>query len=41
MENKDTKTDYQEFVRVDEQKWEMVEIIHYFLYIYMEFSSPT
>ena len=39
MENKDTKTDYQEVVRVDEQKWEMVEIIHYFLYIYGIFKS--
>ena len=26
MENKDTKTDYQEVVRVGDQKWEMVEI---------------
>ena len=36
MENKDSMTDYQEVVRVKEQKWEMVEIgtihIHYFLY---------
>ena len=26
MENKDTKTDYQEVVSVGDQKWEMVEI---------------
>ena len=43
MENKDTKTDYQEVFIVGDQKWEMVEIIHYFLcmYVCMEFSSPT
>ena len=51
MENKDTNTDYEKFVRVGDQKWEIVEItiriiffcyeicIHYFLY--QEFSSPT
>ena len=51
MENKDTNTDYQKFVRVGGQKWEVVEItigsffflleiyIHYFLY--REFSSST
>ena len=44
MESNDTKTEYQEVVRVGDQKWEMVEItigiilfkfeihIHYFLY---------
>ena len=44
MENKGTKTDYKEFVRVGDEKWENVEItiriifilfeilIHYFLY---------
>lgn len=49
MENKDTSTDYQKFVGVRDQKWEVVEItigiffflleiyIHYFLYL--EFSS--
>ena len=26
MENKDTKTDYQELVRVGDQKWDMVKI---------------
>ena len=51
MENKDTNADYQKFVRVGDQKWEIAEItiriifflleirIHYFLY--KEFSSPT
>ena len=51
MENNDTNTDYQKFVRAGDQKWEIVEItivfffflleicIHYFLY--KEFSSPT
>ena len=44
MENKGSKTDYKEFVRVGDEKWENVEItiriifilfeilIHYFLY---------
>ena len=27
MENKDTNTDYQEVVRVGDQKWEIVEIM--------------
>ena len=51
MENRYTKTDYQEVVRVGDQKWLMVELqsesfflfeyhIHY-LYIYPEVSSPT
>ena len=51
MENKDTKTDYQEVVRVGEQKRQMVGItigiIFYCLsfmftifYTYREFSSP-
>ena len=51
MENKDTSSDYQKFVGVRDQKWEVVEItigiffflleiyIHYFYY--WEFSSPT
>ena len=50
MENKDANRDYQKFVRVGHQKWEieitigivlfLLEIrIHYFLY--GEFSSPT
>ena len=26
MENKDTNTDYQKFVRVGDQKWEIVEV---------------
>ena len=26
MENKDTNTEYQKFVRVGDQKWEIVEI---------------
>ena len=51
MANKDTNTDYQKFVRVVRQKWDIVEIpigiilflleiwIHDFLY--REFSSPT
>ena len=26
MENKDTNTDYRKFVRVSDQKWEIVEI---------------
>ena len=49
MENKDTDIGYQKFVRVGDQKWEIVEItigisflleicIYYFLY--REFSSP-
>ena len=51
MENKDTNTDYQKFVRIVDLKREIAEItiriiffwleicIHYFLYL--EFSSPT
>ena len=50
MENKDTNTDYQKFVRVGDLMWEIVEItismiflldihIHYFLY--SEFSSQV
>ena len=51
MENKDTNTDYQKFVRVGDQKWEIAEItigvivfawdfaIHYFLYIAYPFDS--
>ena len=51
MENNDTNTDYHKFVRVRDQKWEIVEIkiginlflleicIHYFLY--REFSNPS
>ena len=51
MENKDTNTDYQKFVRVVRQKWDIVEIpigIIFFLleirihdFLYREFSSPT
>ena len=51
MENKDTNTDYQKFVRVVRQKWGIVEIpigIILFLLeirihdiLYREFSSPT
>ena len=41
MENKDTKTDYQEFVRVGDQKWEMVEIIirifFFFFFFFLRF----
>ena len=39
---KDTNTDYQEVVRVGDQKWEIIEItipFHYFFY--KELSSPT
>ena len=51
IENKDAKTDYQELVRVGDQKWDMVKItvgiisflfeihIHYFLYIQGIFQS--
>ena len=43
MENKDTNTDYEKFVRIAEIKIEIIVLlhirIHYFLY--REFSSPT
>ena len=51
MENKDTNTDSQKFVRVRDQKWEIAEItigiivfawdfaIHYFSYISYPFDS--
>ena len=53
MENRDTNTYYQKFVRVGNQKWEIVEItigIFFFffclrfvftIFLYSEFSSPT
>ena len=50
MENKDTNTDHQMFVRVGDQKWEIVEItvgfiflleINIHCFLYREFSSPT
>ena len=52
MENKDAKTDYQKFVSVGNQNWEIVEItigIFFFsllefciqYFLNLEFSSPT
>ena len=48
IENKDTNTDYQKFVRVADQKWEIVEItvgiiffcLRFLFTIYKEYSSP-
>ena len=36
MENKDTNTDYQKFLRVGDQKWEIVEIIIAIIYCLLE-----
>ena len=50
MENKDTNTDYQKFVRVGDEKWEIVEIttgtiflleVYIYYFLCREFSSPT
>ena len=37
MENKDTNTDYQKFVRVGEQKWEIVEITVRIIFFWLRF----
>ena len=36
MENKGTKTDYKEFVRVGDEKWEIVEITIRIIFIWFE-----
>ena len=50
MENKNRNTDYQKFVRVGNQKWEIAEVtigivflleIRNHCFLYREFLSPT
>ena len=49
MENKDTNTDYQKFIRVGDQTWEILGVFFVFVlleiciyyFLYREFSCST